>query len=1290
VKTPTTQVTLFGALTIAHGGAAPAHPPTQRVLALLGYLIANHGVSQGRDKLVDLLWPDLPPRQGRRLLSDALWRARRLLTPPGQADTPALAIAGDTVMFRPESTIWVDLIDFERRLRLAERPGEDAIDHLRAAVALYRGDFLEECYDDWALYERERLRERYLGALQRLLEQDQARGAHDLALESALRLARADPLREETHRSLMRLYHLLGRTDDALRAFEQCRAALQAELGIEPEPETLSLYEELAALWQRRGGAEDRADPASAALILHEAPLVGRQDARAEVMDAVEGALAGAGGLVLVLGEAGQGKSRLLHEVAAGAAWRGAQVSWGRGREDAQAHPFGPLRDALLALLTPARARQIAPLLPAHALAPLLPLLPELADLLPQHSLRQTPPGDQPAAKLHAALAAALRAIGQLTPQLLLLEDLHWFDAATLDALVAILPALADARVLLVISARAEALPRRGAAWDALLRIDRTGLLRRVDLVGLTEVEVGELVRRALRLRQPAPRFSARLAAATGGNPFFVLETLRALIAQGTLTRDAQGQWHTPWDSAEADYHELPLPIELRQAIARRLGTLAPAERAALAAAAVLGQSFAPATLARMTGLDERGAQAGRLESSHAGASEPSNVLALHPSGNLASQLVRRQMLVADEVGFRFEHELLREVIYEHLDARTRQGLHRRAAEVLEQEHFAQVEALARHLYLAGAWDRAVPYLVQAGDHARDVCAYRDALRYYDQAADAAERQAADPARAPLVWDIQIKRGAAATILGDYEDAIAAYQRALRQAEHDAAAPDAASRAAERHRALIQSLSGLCFVHGQRGDYAQAHQSIQRALQLAAESPRLRERAEVFYQAGFISYRRDDYDEARGYLQESLQLYEALGCDAERAKCLVQIGFSYLRQEGPTDHVIGYFNRALEIYRRQGDRFAEHSCLVDIAGVYLVSGRLAETARTLDECLAFFRSIGAQDDVAACLFMSGEALRRMGHLEAALEALTESLALCERLSRQAASAFSRVRVAATLRDLGRHDEALAMLEPALLIGGRTIRASGLLVAADLWRLTGNPGQAWRCLSEGLALARQTGSRTTLGSAYRLLGQLRQGGPPPEALAFGEELPDADGCFQASIRLLQEARSDDELALSWMAYGSYLAAAERVAEARSAFVQAQNLMARCGMAGAAEQAQECIRSLSAAASALLPGQRRVRLARRGAPRGRPLRPDELVEVIWTVDETAQREVGAAGNKAAVRQNRLLRLYAEALAQDAEPTVGDLAEALGVTPRTVDRDIAALRAAGTMLATRGTGG
>jgi tetratricopeptide (TPR) repeat protein len=322
--------------------------------------------------------------------------------------------------------------------------------------------------------------------------------------------------------------------------------------------------------------------------------------------------------------------------------------------------------------------------------------------------------------------------------------------------------------------------------------------------------------------------------------------------------------------------------------------------------------------------------------------------------------------------------------------------------------------------------------------------------------------------------------------------------------------------------------------------------------------------------------------------------------------------------------------------------------------------------------------------------MRGEACRRMGRRDEALVALHESLAISTQLSRNAAADYSQVRIAATLRDLGRYDQALTILEQTFQTEDRLIKASALLVGADIWRANGGINRAWACLVEGLALTRRLGAKATLGIAYRLIAQLRLADTRGQLPEPDEDAPDAEASFAESMRLLREAHSDDELALSCMAYGQYLAVVGRPVEARAMLVEAQQIMSRCGMAGALEQAEQLLQSLPRTSTALQPGQQVVKLARRGVPRGRPLRPEELVEVVWTVAEPEQCEVGRAANKAATRQERLLRLCVEASAQGAEPTVGDLAEALGVTARTVDRDIAALRAAGETLVTRGGGG
>jgi len=1260
---PITRIALFGALEIVHDQAAPLRPSTQRVLALLGYLIAHHDVPQSRDKLVDVLWPDLLPRQGRRMLSDTLWRARRLLTPPSQTDTPTLVMSGDAVTFRPGTSIWVDLIAFEQFLQPPANQPSQPIERLRAAVEFYRGDFLEECYDDWALYERERLREQYLSALQMLLTHDQEQRAYDLALQHALRLIQADPLREEVHRALMRLYYLLGREADAIRAFEQCRDALINELGVEPEPETLSLYDEITAILQHRAGQSAWAprEPSAPALpfsISNNPPFVGRQAVRAEVMEAVEQAQAGAGGLLLVAGLAGQGKSRLLREIATGAEWRGAQVSWGHAREDAQALPLEALREVLARALTPLRARQVAELVPPQTLSALLRLLPNVSDLLPEVPLLVSDSAENQATGLYAAIASVLAALGQIAPQVLILEDMHWFDVATLEALAAVAPVVSNTRVLLVVSGRADELQQRPAVWDCLLRFDRAGLLRRVELRGLDAAECADLVRRALGMPHPAPHFSARLAEATGGNPFFILETLRALYEQGTLLRDAQGVWFTPWDGPDADYHELQLPAELRQAIDKRLSDLPQPARATLAAAAVLGQNFAPTTLARMAD-------------------------GVAPS----SELLRRQFLVEDSAGYRFSHDSLREVVYSELDEPTRRALHLRAAEVLEQEHYDRVEALAQHLYLAGAWGKAIPHLIQAGDHARAVCAYRDALRNYDQAFEAYEHSGPELVNPALGWDIQLKRAIIATLLSEYRGALAAYELALQLIDRDQQALDAATRFGARRSAQIQALNGLGYVYGLINQYDQARAINRRAMALAAESPRLQDRADTLYQAGQIGYHMNSYDEALTFLKQAYDLYEAVDAQHGQARCLELLAWISRRQAGVTDQVVIHLQQALAIYRTLGDDYRERHCRVSLANVYLLRGGFEDVLHECAAVLPFFRATHARYTIAECQYLRGVALYTIGRLPEALEALDETVGICQELGITAAVEVNRLYRGQVLRALERYDEGLRDLEAACATNDRLVKPRALIALAELWLDRHELLRAFQSVAQALVLLREIGSQPYLGIALRLLGQVRAADGSGVLPAPSNILPNAEACFQASIQLLTTAQYDSDLSLTYARYGAYLLADARSAEARAMLLQAQALAWQCGMQTLQATIQRDLQCALAEEFEPPAGQVRVRLARQGVPRGRPLRADEMADVFWTIASAEDNDARAQGGKVAERQRRIRRLCAEALAQGAEPTVEDLAAALGVTSRTIDRDIAALRAAGEQIVTRG---
>ena len=191
--------------------------------------------------------------------------------------------------------------------------------------------------------ERERLRELALEALARLLAHQRTSGATARALQTALRLLALDPLQESVHRTLMRLYGQFGRRDAALRQYQECVEVLQRELGVEPEPETKALYQEiLRQRPARRWRCRSPAPPARRSTARRSRRRGGRDSTRPSAA-----AWAGHGQIAAVLGEAGIGKSRLLADLTAEAERRGGYVLLGRAYESEQILPFGPWVDAL-------------------------------------------------------------------------------------------------------------------------------------------------------------------------------------------------------------------------------------------------------------------------------------------------------------------------------------------------------------------------------------------------------------------------------------------------------------------------------------------------------------------------------------------------------------------------------------------------------------------------------------------------------------------------------------------------------------------------------------------------------------------------------------------------------------------------------------------------------------------------------------------------------------------------------------------------------------------------------
>jgi DNA-binding SARP family transcriptional activator len=250
------RIQLFGAVQLSHSGRAQDTRLTHALQSLLAWLLLHRRTVHARETLAGLFWGDQSEARGRSCLSTALWRIRQVLEPEGVPRGTYLIAQPDAVGFNCASDHWLDVAAFEdgvgRHLPVSTRA-----DHTRDwsgaedAVACYTGDLLDGFYDEWALRERERLRMLYLDCLGTLLRHYSDTGALERALRCGQQILALDPLREDTHREMIRLHMRSGHRALARQQYECCRAALVEELGVEPMAETRALCADLLSAASR-------------------------------------------------------------------------------------------------------------------------------------------------------------------------------------------------------------------------------------------------------------------------------------------------------------------------------------------------------------------------------------------------------------------------------------------------------------------------------------------------------------------------------------------------------------------------------------------------------------------------------------------------------------------------------------------------------------------------------------------------------------------------------------------------------------------------------------------------------------------------------------------------------------------------------------------------------------------------------------------------------------------------------------------------------------------------------
>jgi DNA-binding SARP family transcriptional activator len=772
------RIGILGPVELVAGGPARLGGVKER--CLLAALAVHCGEAVSAAALVDALWGDHPPRTAAKTLQNYVLRVRRALGSTGGGDLGIVTLpAGYCLRAVPgmvDAGLAESLIAAGRRGMAGGDPAA-AARLLRQALDLWRGPALAEFAGrPFAAAEALRLEELREAALEDLFDAELALGRHHEVAGSLEALVTSGPLRERRWGQLMMALYRDGRQAEALDAFHRLRRLLTQELGVDPGAELRQLHQAIlrqspALAWQPRRQTQETAGRG----------YFGRAPEMARLLGRLAETAAGRGGVVLLAGEPGIGKSHALQQLAAAARASSATVLTGRCVEGTWVPPWRPFAEAITGYGESVGPEQLAADLgPAAAvLARITPRLPELLpDLTP-------PPALQPDAERFRLLDAAAQFFTALSGHaavLLILDDLHWADAGTAMMMRHVARSCAHSRLLIAGAYRTTEMVTEDPLADVLGALQAETECSTIPLRALGSEAVGQLA--AAEAGGPvSPSLAAAIAVHTGGNPFFAKEMIRHLLEEraladggsGVLAKDDSGVLEAP----------LPLvavPEGVRQILARRRARLpAEANRLAECASGFAGPFLFPVAAAA-AGLDDTAALAA------------------------LDKLLAAAMIRPGETAERYEfgHALARQAIYDTLSPSRQARLHRQLAHGLEAAR-ARVPACTEPAEIVAqyAGSRAlpgaaagVPAAIEAADLAQAAGAHDTAVAFLTTAAELA-----GPGDERLIT-IRARLGLALAWALRFDEAVIAARAAAERVADAEGAPAAADYLAEVTSAL--------------------------------------------------------------------------------------------------------------------------------------------------------------------------------------------------------------------------------------------------------------------------------------------------------------------------------------------------------------------------------------------------------------------------------------------------------------------------------------------------------
>lgn len=993
------EIHLLGYLRMLVGGQPLPFKAPPKTTPLLAYLLLRRGEPVSRQTLAFSLWPDDAEDTARTNLRRHIHHLKRAL-PPTTPDSPWFWIEADSIRWNVAADWWLDVAEFEQ---LAASPQTVA-----EAVLLYTGDLLEDQYDDWIIYQRERLRSLYIASLNQLIHHHWSQRAYSEAIRYSSQLLAYDPLREDGARQLMELRYQAGDRAGALKEYETFLQRLESELGVDPMPETVAVYEAILrekALPEQTQVREEAFQPTHQALQL---PFVGR-DAELEELKTWWGEAARRQGrLVMITGEAGVGKTRLVEEFARVAESQGGRVLKGFAYPTGSA-PYQAILSALRSALPMLAVLEVDPTF----LAAVAALAPELqarcaqqGRVLPQ-LVSDDPERDR--ARLFEGIAVCLEALARPRPVALILEDLHWVGAGTFALLEWIARRGLQHPLFILVTYRQEETGQAHPLRDFRRRLQRQDLLthRAMDRLGAGAVK--DLVARVSGLGDASEELAEQLFRASEGNPLFLLELSRDQLEAGRI-RVEEDHWSLDSGKPAA------IPKGIRNTIEGRVARLSPQAKRILEIMSVIGSTFNIELVSEVSGWSE------------------SQVL------DSLDELLDQQMVrevASGRFDYTFSHELIRATLYAGLPGPGRKRRHRRVAHVLESLNLGHLENLAAELALhfdrGDEAERAAGYYLEAARRASSVYAEEEALAALGRGLEIA-------ADLRLRFNLLALREEIAHRRGDRQ-AQETDLDALTKLAHSLEDPELMCEVLNRRIRLQRTLGERrsegqlisCLksqAHASGLPHWQAHALQVEALYHIALSQydaanRLLEQALPLYQSlddvggqvtclclfAEIGTHQSRFDEVQALLRQARTVAGSHSNQALLIKTLqAASGAAFSRHDYPT--TLALARQMLEACRATGEREGEADALGRLATTMARLFRVEEARRYSAMAAELYKRLGQRKGEAAVMLNAGMLAVNLGRFDEGIELFRRAEALFDSMDDRRGLAISAVNLSA--------------------------------------------------------------------------------------------------------------------------------------------------------------------------------------------------------------------------------------------------------------------------------------